>query len=239
MSDYSTQGYVLEHGLISRELIDRLLSQYLTYVNENNPDGLSFSDAHDPKLAQYMNDNRGFQTEVYNHVRQFPWLEEFAQKSGLSDVVNKLVQESGIAPEAYLLKKIVFRMDMPRETSELAVWHQDHYYVQGNPEVVTAWIPLQDTRYIHGCLSIMPGSHKLGIVPHTVNVLKKKYVPEGIYDREIRYAEMNKGDALLFHGLLFHSSNINISDIPRYSLQIRFTPKGYDMPPAMGGIATN
>jgi ectoine hydroxylase-related dioxygenase (phytanoyl-CoA dioxygenase family) len=124
---------------------------------------------------------------------------------------------------------------LPLWTKELALWHQDHFYVRGNTEIVTAWIPFQDTDYFNGCLSIMPGSHKLGVVPHDVRVGKKS-VPSTIYDREIRLVEMRKGDVLLFNALLLHSGSLNVSSSIRYSLQPRYSPAGRPVDPGMGEV---
>ena len=60
--------------------------------------------------------------------------------------------------------KIPLRFDLPGVSRELAIWHQDYWYVKGNVDVVTAWVPMQDTPYELGCVMVMPGSHKLG--PH-------------------------------------------------------------------------
>jgi hypothetical protein len=46
--------------------------------------------------------------------------------------------------------------------------HQDQAYT-GNPRAPTAvhiWIPLQDATAENGCMWFVPGSHRLGLVPH-------------------------------------------------------------------------
>ncbi len=124
---------------------------------------------------------------------------------------------------------------MPFWTDELAYWHQDYFYVKGNTGVVTAWIPLQDTTYVNGCLSIMPGSHKLGVLPHDLMIGKKR-VPSAIFDNEIRLVEMHKGDVLLFNSLLLHAGNLNLSTGIRYSIQARYTHLDDAVDQGMGGV---
>ena len=46
--------------------------------------------------------------------------------------------------------EFVVMFDLPGVTRELAVWHQDYRYVRGNTDIVTAWVPLQDTPYVRG-----------------------------------------------------------------------------------------
>jgi ectoine hydroxylase-related dioxygenase (phytanoyl-CoA dioxygenase family) len=135
-----------------------------------------------------------------------------------------------------LLQKIVLRIDLPLVTRELAVWHQDHFYVKGNRRIVTAWIPLQDTSYREGCLMVMPGSHELGYLPHTNEALGKRHYPTGIFERPVRYVEMRRGDALMFHALMLHSSSVNLSEHARLSIQARYTLLGEPTDPGMGGV---
>jgi ectoine hydroxylase-related dioxygenase (phytanoyl-CoA dioxygenase family) len=156
---------------------------------------------------------------------------EFSLQSGVTAHAKKL-----IGGDTGLFSKIPFRIDVPVETKELAVWHQDYWYVKGNTDVVTAWIPLQDTTYVNGCLSVMPGSHKLGPVPHDTHVLGKKQIPAKHLGGEIRLAEMKKGDVLFFHSCLLHTGNINLSDSVRYSVQARYTPLGKAVDPSMGDV---
>ena len=68
----------------------------------------------------------------------------------------------------------------------------------------------------------MPRTHKGGKVPHTLRV-GKKTLPASGYENEIRYVEMNRGDALFFSSFLLHQSSLNISDEIRYSIQLRYS----------------
>jgi ectoine hydroxylase-related dioxygenase (phytanoyl-CoA dioxygenase family) len=124
------------------------------------------------------------------------------------------------APVIY--HKIPLRIDVPFENKELAFWHQDDFYVQGNNSEVTVWIPLQDTFAHTGALSVMKGSHLNGAIPHSYRVGKKS-VPVGVFDAPVNIIEMNKGDVLFFSSYLIHSSNLNISDQIRYSIQLRYS----------------
>jgi ectoine hydroxylase-related dioxygenase (phytanoyl-CoA dioxygenase family) len=192
--------------------------------------GTDLSDPHSPSFARHLNQCRNIQSQIYDEIRLPSWLEDLSLDGNLVGEVSALLDRSTV-----LLKKIVFRIDAPLETSQLAVWHQDYYYVRGNVDIVTAWIPMQDTSYAHGCLQVMPGSHQLGPLPHDVQILDKRHMPSGIFDRVARFVEMKKGDALLFHSCLLHSSGVNFSEVTRYSVQARYSPAGQPTDPAMGG----
>ncbi|MBK6632542.1 MAG: phytanoyl-CoA dioxygenase family protein [Betaproteobacteria bacterium] len=137
---------------------------------------------------------------------------------------------------AGLMGKIPFRIDLPGVTRELAVWHQDYRYVRGNTDIITAWVPLQDTPYVRGCLMVMPGSQELGIIEHDHEVLGKRHSPSGVFGREVRYVEMRRGDLLLFHSLLLHSSTLNMSPTVRLSIQARYSALSAPTDPSMGQV---
>ncbi len=204
------------------------LGKYLGLVREVT--GRPFTDPNGADLIDFYNQNRVAEAQVYAEIRRLPWLEMFSRCAAVVEPVQRL-----LGPRAGLFRKIPFRIDMPFWTEELAHWHQDFFYVKGNPEVVTAWVPLQDTTFLNGCLSIMPRSHKLGPLAHTLAVGKKR-VPLGIFHREIRLVEMKKGDLLLFNALLLHSGNLNLSQGIRYTVQARYTRLGAPADEGMGGV---
>jgi len=159
-----------------------------------------------------------------------PWLTEFTKQKEITQPIKEI-----LGNDIGVFSKVVFRMDLPNWTKEFAHWHQDFFYVKGNVNVVTLWIPMQDVRYIHGCLSVMPKTHLLGPIEHDL-VIGKKNIPQNIFDNDIKLVEMNKGDILLFSALLLHSSNLNISDKVRYAVQPRYTPLIEEVDAGMGEV---
>jgi len=143
-------------------------------------------------------------------------LHNFGQNSKITDIVGQLIDQP------VLYKKIPLRIDVPFENKELAFWHQDDFYVQGNSSEVTVWIPLQETLAHNGALSVMKESHKNGPIPHTLQV-GKKTLPTNIYHNSINIVEMSEGDCLFFGSYLVHQSNLNISNKIRYSIQLRYS----------------
>lgn len=228
LEQYHSKGYCLLPGIVSDVNPDGLLANYLALVNRVS--GRRFTDPHGPDLVAFYNDHPDIESQIYLEIRRTPWLMDFATQREITDVVKDVLDG-----ECGVFAKIPFRIDMPQWTEELALWHQDHFYVRGNTDIVTAWIPFQDTTYINGCLSIMPGTHLLGPVPHDIE-LGKKRVPSSIFGNEIRMVEMKKGDVLLFNSLLLHTGNLNLSQSIRYSLQPRYTPLGASVDPAMGDV---
>lgn len=222
---YQEKGYLVLPGFFGQE-IDELLADYVAlasslvddYKNLATGEPLGgWQGAWDPHLKHWYKACPEDLSYVYDECKKLPGLDRLAVK--LHHFVDQLV-----GPCTTLPKK-PFRIDLPRDTKELAHWHQDRHYLEKEgylKETVCAWIPLQDVSWLNGCLSVMPFTHKVP-VEHDI-ALGKKQIPSSIFSNPVLYMEMKKGDVLLFSSLLLHSGNMNFSDKIRYSVQIRFEP---------------
>lgn len=226
--EYSNNGFVILRQVLPHEKIDWLLNNHLQVVNEIAKK--SFFGSNDSELINFYEKNDEAEVEIYNKTQEMYALTDFSiQKEIIEPVKEILGNETG------LFRKILFKMDLPLWTRELTHWHQDHFYVKGNMNILVASIPMQDTNYINGCISIMPRTHLLGLIKHDLK-LGKKNIPANIFNNEIRMVEMKKGDLLLFSTLLLHSSNMNYSNSIRYSIQPRFTRLNEPVDEYMKGV---
>jgi len=96
--------------------------------------------------------------------------------------------------------------------------HQDYYYIKNDPmTMIAAWTAMEDlVDEENGCLWVIPGTHKLGLLPHgAVKNLEEHESwteeTEGIDTSHQIPVIMEKGDILFFSELLIHSSNKNRS----------------------------
>ncbi len=227
--DFAENGFVLLRDAVDLAALDEFESKVLDYLATIL--GRRLETIRGTEFVQLLSSDRELERKLYDGVRQEEWLQEFMLRPCLAKPVMELLGE-----HIGLLGKIPLRIDLPMVTRELAVWHQDHFYVKGNTDIVTLWMPLQDTNYAQGCLMVMPGSHKQGVVAHDSQALGKRDYPSNIFDNMVRYVEMRRGDVLLFHALLLHSSGINISDRARLSIQARYSGIGSKTDQAMGNL---
>lgn len=226
---YQEHGYALLRSQVPHDLIDTLMENFSALVAQLS--GVRIKDPCGAEMADFLNKERYIQSLVYEEIRKPEWLELLSKDLSITAPVKDL-----LGARTSLFSKIIFRTDAPLETSEIAVWHQDYHYVRGNTDIITAWVPMRDTSFEHGCLMVMPGSHKDGPLKHDNLVLQKRHFPSGIFDREVRYVEMKKGDLLLFHSCLLHSSGVNVSNVCRFSVQARYTRTEEPVDPAMGQL---
>ena len=90
---------------------------------------------------------------------------------------------------------------------------------------VTVWVPLHDTIAANGTLAVIPGSHKL-----TVDIAYPRgdhYFSD--YDDVLARdhfvpLELRAGEVVLFADDLIHGSQRNVTDTPRFALQVAVIP---------------
>ncbi|XP_078596481.1 phytanoyl-CoA dioxygenase, peroxisomal-like [Branchiostoma floridae x Branchiostoma japonicum] len=96
--------------------------------------------------------------------------------------------------------------------------HQDMYYFPWRPvdRVVCAWTAMEHVDRSNGCLVVLPGSHREGVIkehgyPQWEGGVN--YLYHGILDFDEKsprvHLEMEKGDTVFFHPLLIHGSGMN------------------------------
>jgi hypothetical protein len=100
--------------------------------------------------------------------------------------------------------------------------HQDHFVIRGTPETLTVWVPLTDCPVEMGGLQILPGSHRLGLLParqdpNAGTLELTAPLPQGWLSGDYR-----SGDVLVFHSLTVHRALPNVSDRLRASIDFRF-----------------
>lgn len=225
---YAQSGYVIARGLLTDLDFKPLESRCLEIVNRYG--GRTFTSLRDPELIDFLGSDREAEQFLYAEIRLYPELAALSLNPLISARVKQCLGRQSIV----LMGKIPFRIDCPMTLRELAVWHQDYFYVGGSENAVTVWIPLFDVSYREGCLLVMPGSHRLGVLEHDMTVLGKRHYPSGIFDHPVQYVEMQRGDVLFFDACLLHSSGNNISDTIRFSIQARFQEADRETHPAMG-----
>lgn len=105
-------------------------------------------------------------------------------------------------------------------------WHQDYGYWYFNgclyPDMLSVFIAVDACTRENGCMYVLRGSHKVGRVDHGRYGEQVGADPERVAEakkhHELVYCIMDPGDAFFFHSNLFHASDANLSDKPRWGL---------------------
>lgn len=91
-------------------------------------------------------------------------------------------------------------------------WHQDNGFGPLDPaNNVTCWVALDDTHESNGCLWVLPGSHKQGVIEYIASRGRERIA--AITDESAAIPlPMRAGECVLFHGNLLHTSKGNTTD---------------------------
>lgn len=109
-------------------------------------------------------------------------------------------------------------------------WHQDNGVITPDADesdILTVWIPLTTATVRHGCLQVIPGSHRGDILVHCPGGPAGLEIPSSVLSREGAVAvPLERGDALFLHRRTAHASLPNISNEIRWSFDLRYNPTG-------------
>ena len=142
------------------------------------------------------------------------------------------VAESLLGPELTVNGDYWVRPKLPGGRRTTLPWHQDSgYYGPASLAlpILSLWIPLVDVNERNGCLKVIPGSNKWGLLPSQSNGMHLVPTEDVEARGEPRSLPMRAGDILAFGQYTFHASGENSSDEVRWSIDLRYSPTGYDM----------
>jgi chlorinating enzyme len=140
------------------------------------------------------------------------------------------VMRAAIGPDLVLIATGFFSKS-PNDCEKYVAWHQDTTYWGLEPAfAATLWIAIDDSDVENGCLRVIPGTHKGGLLPHgkaikTGNILgnDQEIDPAAIDDSKAVDLPLKAGQASLHHGMTVHGSNPNRSNRRRCGMTVRFT----------------
>ena len=113
-------------------------------------------------------------------------------------------------------------------------WHQDYHYWQCTtpPELLTAWVALDDVNEENGCMQMAPGSHRWGLLPEgdflnkDLDALQQRIEAVSGQPFQTVHCNLPAGALSFHHCLTVHGSGPNLSPRPRRSLVIHLMPEG-------------
>ncbi len=103
-------------------------------------------------------------------------------------------------------------------------WHQDAaYWTQFASKQITVWIAIHDADVANGCVWAIPGSHRLGLIPHAEVELQVREAQIDV--ARAAPVPVKRGGLLIFHSLVLHMSKRNESDRDRWCIICDYDPE--------------
>jgi phytanoyl-CoA hydroxylase len=155
------------------------------------------------------------------------WFRSVAASPEILDIAAKL---SGNAKRLMLYSDQAF-LKPAFEGSEKPL-HQDNSYFRMSPSDagVTCWIAVDDSTLDNGCMNYIPGSHKLGLLPHK-SIAASHLVPDVNFKLNVEVAvPIPAGSAIFHHLLCLHSSKANTSPNSRRAWAIHYANRDAESP---------
>lgn len=150
------------------------------------------------------------------------WAYDLATHPRVLDAV-----EDVLGPNILLHSTTMFSK-YPRDGTFVS-WHQDGYYIGlSSLRFTSAWIALSDSSLDNGCIRVVRGSHREGMVDHTSNAKSPYNLLDGLeVSREVDEAQADDvvlapGEMSFHHVAIVHGSNPNYSDRPRIGFAVRY-----------------
>ncbi|MBC7781574.1 MAG: phytanoyl-CoA dioxygenase family protein [Proteobacteria bacterium] len=109
-------------------------------------------------------------------------------------------------------------------------WHQDiRYWSYQRPELISAWFALGSEIEENGCLSFIPGTHRMRFGHEQLD--ERQFLRTERDDNQMLLAtrvtpSLAPGDLVLFHCRLFHAAGSNFTTTPKFSLVYTYRAAG-------------
>jgi phytanoyl-CoA hydroxylase len=113
-------------------------------------------------------------------------------------------------------------MNKPAHKGTILPWHQDGGEGWGldRDPLATTWAALDPATIANGCVQVIPGSHKLGLLSKRGHTITKEHEAQYCDPKKIVYLELKPGEVVLLHNFLLHRSDVNKTDIPRRGFSV-------------------
>lgn len=203
---YQQEGYLIAPGLLGAREIESLKREAVEIFrgNRGHVDGLV--DVED------LQDDEVLRKYVAIH---FPHKLSHTIKKYLShpEIVRNLTGIVG--PNVKCMQSMLF-VKGPGKAGQ--AWHQDEFYIPTRDRsLVGAWIAIDNATVENGCLWIVPGSHKSGVLHRRVPNKSDEYADVDTIDisalskEQFLPVEVEQGSVVFFNGYTLHSSRRNIT----------------------------
>jgi phytanoyl-CoA hydroxylase len=141
-----------------------------------------------------------------------------ARDPGILDTVELL-----LGPNILLYYSMM--MMKPAKSGAPAPWHQDFsFFVHDQARLLACQVYLDDSTIENGCVHVVPGSHKLGLLNHYKDGVFTEVVQGDTtpYDQAAVPLPVKAGSIAFWHCMTLHSSQPNRSENPRRAIVFEY-----------------
>jgi phytanoyl-CoA hydroxylase len=207
-SAYARDGYVVVPGALDPHQVAAARSETTAICRglRGHIDGVPSSDRIDSTGAPLSDADvlRQYLCIHFPH-KTSPLMQRLARSAAVIDVLTRV-----IGPDVKMMQSMLF---IKSEGKPGQAWHQDEAHIPTRDRSLTAaWIALDDATVENGCLWVIPGSHRSGVLfPTRVQDDRRFDCTDEAFDFGYRETdavpvEVPAGTAVVFNGYLLHRS---------------------------------
>ena len=232
--EFEREGFTILRGFFAPPLVLGARQAMQTLVEREAQKLLAAGKITDPQEGEPLETRlaglyRDFPLEAPALLRRelhLPGLYPLFFHPGLLDIAQIF-----LGGEIRLYPNYSARPKLPEHAPTRVLWHQDGGYTAQGAGAETAalrminvWTPLVPATVENGCMQFLPGTHRLGLAPHRMREHYLEIEEAHIAPRRAQAVaiELEPGDVVLFHNLLYHQGLPNRSCIVRWSLDWRY-----------------
>ncbi len=237
VSRFRAEGYLVAEGIVTPHDLAPVLQEYADWIDARARqlqaegslsdlcEGVDFAHRFACLYAQCTAIARGMDIMEMRGPATFAFL----RNPNLLDSVEALLgPEITCNPIQHLRAK---PPSSGQETNFYNVpWHQDlgvTWEEADHSDIITCWLALVDATVENGCMQVLPGVWKQGLLPHQPGEggahISPDALPPGI---EPVAVPVKRGGAVFMHRCTPHRSTPNFTDGIRWSLDLRYQPTG-------------
>ncbi|MEP1471041.1 MAG: phytanoyl-CoA dioxygenase family protein [Halieaceae bacterium] len=224
---FNSDGYVYIRGLLNKPSLISLRRQIVEICADCNwllpeSDPMEAVTWTMPKIE---GENEYF--KVYDRIQR---LEDFHALAHDPDVM--LLMRSLLGTTAFPHPLSIARLVFPENRDWSTPPHQDFVNNQGAEDLYACWIPLSNCPKKMGSLSILKGSHRLGLLPVEYALgagHRQACIPVEAESLKWLSGDFSLGDVIVFHSLTVHKALPNDTDCMRISVDFRYQAEGRDI----------
>jgi ectoine hydroxylase-related dioxygenase (phytanoyl-CoA dioxygenase family) len=219
---FDEDGYVFVRDVVDGDVLQSLRQRVIEACDRHgwlaDP-----ADAAVPRVAPLVEGDEGY-FEAYDDIYR---LEEFHALPHHESVMR--VMRTLLGDTAFPHPLGIARLAFPDNDMWTTPPHQDFPNNQGTSDLYACWIPLGDCPLDLGPLSILQGSHRLGLLPleFSLGAGNRRAVLDERHDRlQWVGGDFRAGDVVVFHSLTVHRALPNRCRGLRLSVDYRFQREG-------------
>ena len=222
-NDYSRDGFLHLGKVLEPEELEALRQRAddLALGNVRNPDvqmQLDTGGVYEELPAAVRAFDRG--TMLYRKIQGLETDELFVRLVKHPRFLEICGRQYGPHAPVSIFRAMV--MNKPAGQGTVLPWHQDggDVWALDRDPLVTVWVALDPATRANGCMEVVPGTHRLGLLSLYGSTVEEEHVKVHCPAERVQPLEVEAGHAVLLHNWLIHRSGVNPTSVPRRALTV-------------------